>query len=40
MRCRKGKKAYTVTARNGGREFKREFKVEDSQMARVEVLAE
>jgi hypothetical protein len=32
--------SYTVTARNGGREFKREFKVEDSQMARVEVLAE
>ncbi len=29
---------YTVTARNGGREFKREFKVEDNQMARVEVL--
>ncbi len=29
---------YTVTARNGGREFKREFEVEDNQMARVEVL--
>ncbi len=30
---------YTVTARNGRREFKRKFNVEDSQMAHVEVLA-
>ena len=31
---------YKVTARNGGRKFEQEFKVDDNQLARVEVLVE
>ncbi len=31
---------YRVTARNGGREYQKEFQVENNQMSRVEVLVE
>ena len=31
---------YKVTARNGGQKFEQEFKVEDNQLARVEVLVQ